>query len=49
MSKALKISIAVFALSISAAPATIAFAASAGDQASCSSSQPTPHGVWDCH
>ncbi|HML28253.1 MAG TPA: hypothetical protein PKE16_05340 [Hyphomicrobium sp.] len=48
MSKILKIAVAAVALSLSTSPIAVAFAASAGDQASCASSQPTPHGVWDC-
>ncbi len=48
MSKLLKIAVAAVAVSLSIAPASLAFA-SAGDQASCQSSTITPHGVWDCH
>ncbi len=47
MSKILKIAVAAVALSLSVSPITVAFA-SAGDQASCQSSQFTEHGVWDC-
>lgn len=47
MPKSLKALFAAAALLVSASPATFALG-SAGDQASCQSSQFTPHGVWDC-
>lgn len=47
MTKVFKIAFAVVALSLSAAPVTVAFA-SAGEQAACQSGQFTEHGIWDC-